>query len=84
MKDVALPKPAHRGPDGTGSYFDSFTPDQLRTYGEACAKTARVQALEEAAEACEQQTVRWLTIESKNAYATYECKLAIQAIKVDL
>jgi hypothetical protein len=46
MKDVALPKPAHRGPDGTGSYFDSFTADQLRTYGEACAKAAQPAAQE--------------------------------------
>jgi len=25
-----LPAPAHRGPDGTGSYFDSWTADQVR------------------------------------------------------
>lgn len=27
-----LPKPAHRGPSGTGTYFDSFTADQMRAY----------------------------------------------------
>lgn len=25
-----LPEPKHRGPDGTGSYFDSYTADQVR------------------------------------------------------
>lgn len=32
-----LPTPAHRGPGGTGAYFDSYTADQMRAYGEACA-----------------------------------------------
>ena len=27
-----LPEPAHRGPTGTGTYFDSFTADQMRAY----------------------------------------------------
>lgn len=27
-----LPEPAHRGPTGTGAYFDSFTADQMRAY----------------------------------------------------
>lgn len=31
----ALPKPGHRGPEGTGSYFDSFTADQMRAYVDA-------------------------------------------------
>jgi hypothetical protein len=30
-----LPTPAHRGPSGTGSYFDAFTADQMRAYGRA-------------------------------------------------
>ena len=40
-----LPEPAHRGPDGTGSYFDSYTAAQMREY--------RNQALEEAAKVCD-------------------------------
>lgn len=35
--DVALPVPKHRGPDGTGSYFDSYTAEQMRTYGQQCS-----------------------------------------------
>ncbi len=27
-----LPPAAHRGPNGTGAYFDSFTADQMRAY----------------------------------------------------
>lgn len=34
-KYPSLPEPAHRGPDGTGSYFDAFTSDQMRAYVDA-------------------------------------------------
>ena len=27
-----LPEPAHRGPSGTGTYFDSYTAAQMRAY----------------------------------------------------
>ena len=30
-----LPEPGHRGPTGTGTYFDAFTADQLRDYARA-------------------------------------------------
>lgn len=36
-----LPTPKHRGPDGTGSYFDSFTADQLSAYAEQAVKQER-------------------------------------------
>ena len=32
-----LPKPLHCGPSGTGSYFNSYTADQMRDYALACA-----------------------------------------------
>jgi hypothetical protein len=35
-----LPDPRHRGPDGTGSYFDAFTADQMRAYGAECIRLA--------------------------------------------
>lgn len=30
-----LPEPAHRGPTGTGAYFNSFTADQMHAYARA-------------------------------------------------
>ena len=41
---IKLPEPAHRGPDGTGSYFDSYTTEQMRQ--------AIKDAYEDAAQAC--------------------------------
>lgn len=31
----ALPEPKHRGPSGTGSYFDAYSADQMRAYIDA-------------------------------------------------
>lgn len=31
----ALPEPKHRGPSGTGSYFDAYSADQMHTYLDA-------------------------------------------------
>lgn len=42
---MKLPEPAHRGPDGTGGYFDSYTEAQMRQ--------AIRDAFEEAAKVCE-------------------------------
>ena len=46
--EYKLPEPKHRGPDGTGSYFDSWTAEQMHAaYAagqaaerEACAELA--------------------------------------------
>jgi len=38
--DVALPEPAHRGHESTGSYFDSYTKSQLIDYGNRRAAAA--------------------------------------------
>ena len=38
--DVALPEPAHRGHESTGSYFDSYTQSQLIAYGNRRAAAA--------------------------------------------
>ena len=42
-----LPEPSHSGPDGTGTYFDSYTAADLRDYGAKCEKTltAALQAM---------------------------------------
>ena len=32
---AALPEPHHRGPAGTGNYFNSFTADQMRAFADA-------------------------------------------------
>lgn len=34
-----LPSPLHRGPDGTGSYFDSYTADQMHQHAMDCVIT---------------------------------------------
>jgi len=44
MTAFKLPEPAVRGPDGTGTYFDSYTEAQL--------KQAIKDALEQAAQVC--------------------------------
>lgn len=36
-----LPEPAHRGPTGTGAYFDSYTADQMRAYALAALQSAQ-------------------------------------------
>ena len=41
VQQWVLPRPKHRGPDGTGSYFDSWTADQMHeafAAGEAAVK----------------------------------------------
>ena len=46
---MKLPTPAHRGPDGTGSYFDSYSKDQMLAF----EKGGYEQGLEDAAKLCE-------------------------------
>ena len=38
-----LPKPLHYGPSGTGSYFNSYTSDQMREYAIAAAQAAQTE-----------------------------------------
>jgi hypothetical protein len=38
--DTPLPEPAHRGPDGTGSYFDSYSAAQMHDHAAAVAAKA--------------------------------------------
>ena len=45
-----LPTPAHRGPSGTGAYFDSFTAAQLRSFAEEAVKQEREQCAQAAEE----------------------------------
>ena len=40
MTEVKIPLTAHRGPSGTGTYFDSFTKAQLKQYGDDRAREA--------------------------------------------
>ena len=44
-----LPEPAHRGPTGTGTYFDSFTADQMRAYALAALQSAQPAAVSDEA-----------------------------------
>ena len=44
-----LPDPAHRGPVGTGSYFDSFTADQMRDFADRTHALRMEQAAPKAA-----------------------------------
>jgi len=40
----ALPEPQHRGPSGTGDYFNGYTADQMRAYARAAIAAAHAQA----------------------------------------
>jgi hypothetical protein len=46
-KPEALPEPSHRGPDGTGSYFNSYTATQMHDYAarQCAAKDAEISTL---------------------------------------
>lgn len=51
--DMPLPEPAHRGPTGTGSYFNSFTADQMHAYALAYAAAEAARERERCAKVCE-------------------------------
>ncbi len=46
MSKVTMPSPAHRGPAGAGSYFDSYSKQQMEAYANARVR----EALENAAQ----------------------------------
>lgn len=56
---TTMPEPAHRGPTRTGSYFDSYSKQQMEAYKDACVREALEEAamiLKANAEACHSDT----------------------------
>ena len=75
MTDVKMPLPAHRGPSGTGTYFDSFTEAQLKQYGDDRAK----EALEMAAKVCDAKADR-----VNSTWIPHECASQIRELAKEL
>lgn len=71
-----LPDPAHRGPDGTGSYFDAYTADQMRTYAAAAVAAER----ERCAKACEGEAELWEQAGNGPAMEARLCAAKIRAL----
>lgn len=44
---VKMPKPEHRGPTGTGTYFDSYSKQQMEEYANERVKEALEAAAQE-------------------------------------
>jgi len=75
MKPTILPMPAHSGPDGTGTYFDSFTSEQICAYG--AAEYAR--GVEAAARECE--SAKFMTLVPEDSPSNYRVQGMKQAAR---
>lgn len=72
----ALPDAGHRGPIGTGTYFDAYTADQMRAYADAtCALRHPLAAAADAGVSDEQILKAWVGF-SVWGFATAEDRIA--------
>lgn len=57
---VKMPEPAHRGPSGTGTYFDSYSKQQMEDYANERVK----EALEDAAQEANDWSMQYVEVDT--------------------